>query len=61
MFRIFKVQGDSVLHFVQALRTLDDAKSRVEELGEMWPGDYVIGNEGTGEPVLVSTTGKRKN
>jgi hypothetical protein len=41
-FRIFTVQNDGHLHFVEALPTLDEAKTRVRELGEAWPGEYVI-------------------
>src|SRR5258706_11621572 len=37
-FRIYKVQGDGNVHFVVAVQTLDDAKARVRELGETWPG-----------------------
>ena len=33
-FRIYKVQSDGDLHFIEALPTLDEAKTRVRELGE---------------------------
>ena len=49
------MQEDGELHFVVAVQTLDDAKARVRELGETWPGEYVIYNEETGERVFVST------
>jgi len=54
-FFIYRVQEDGELHFVVAVQTLDDAKARVRELGETWPGEYVIYNEETGERVFVST------
>ena len=60
-FRIFTVQNDGHLHFVKAVSTLDEAKTRVRELGEVWPGEYVIDNEETGERVFVSTRDERKN
>jgi hypothetical protein len=53
-FRIFKVQGDGNLHFVEAVQTLNDAKARVRELGEYWSGEYVIRNEETGERVPIT-------
>ena len=60
-FRIFTVQIDGHLHFVEAVSTLDEAKTRVRELGESWPGEYVIDNEETGARVFVSTRDERKN
>ena len=53
-FCIFKLQGDGDLHFVEAMQTFDDAKARVREIGELWPGAYGIENVETGERVLVS-------
>ena len=60
-FRIFKLQSDGDLHFVKAMQTFDDAKARVRGLGGVWPGEYVIDNEETGERVFVSTRDERKN
>ena len=60
-FRIYKVQNDGGLHFVEAMQTFDDAKERVRELGEIWPGEYVIDNEATGERLFVSTSDESKN
>jgi hypothetical protein len=60
-FRIFKLQSDGDLHFVEAMQTFHDAKGRVRELGEGWPGEYVIDNEETGERVFVSTRDETKN
>jgi len=60
-FRIFKVQSDGALQFVEAVQTFDDAKVRVEELGEVWQGEYVIDNEETGERLFVSTRDETKN
>jgi hypothetical protein len=52
-FCIFKLQSDKSLHFVEAVQTLDDAKARVQALGELWPGEYVIHNEVTGERISI--------
>ena len=60
-FRIFKVQSDGDLHFVEAFQTFGDAKACVRELGEVRPGEYVIENEETGERIFVSTRDERKN
>jgi hypothetical protein len=40
--RIYKVQSDGGFHFVEAMQTFGDAKERERELGEIWPGHYVI-------------------
>jgi hypothetical protein len=58
-FRIFKVQSDGNLHFIEPVETFDDATALVAELGESWPGEYVIDNEETGERVFVNTIPKR--
>jgi hypothetical protein len=60
-FRIFKLQSDGTLHFVEATQTFDDAKGRVTELGEVWPGEYVIDNEEAGKRAFVSTRNEWKN
>jgi hypothetical protein len=60
-FRIYKVQSDGDLHFVEAVQTFDQAKGRVRELGKLWPGKYVIDNEETGERIFVSTRDETKN
>ena len=61
LFRIFKVQSDGDLHFVEAMHTFENARLRVRELGEVWPGKYVIDNEETGGRVFVSTSDEMKN
>ena len=53
-FCIFKVQGDGNLHFVEAVQSLDSAKTRVQALAELWPGEYVIINVATGERVSIT-------
>jgi len=60
-FRIFKLQSDGGLHFVEAVQTFDDAKGRVRQLGKAWPGEYVIDDEQTGERFFVSTRDETKN
>ena len=60
-FFIYTVQYDGDLHFVEATQTFDDAKGRVTELGEVWPGEYIIDDEETGKRVFVSTRDESKN
>jgi hypothetical protein len=60
-FRIYKMQCDENPHFVEEIQTLDGAKERVQELGKLWPGEYVIQNEETGERVVISASGEAKN
>jgi hypothetical protein len=54
-FRIFKVQGDGNLYFVEKAETLDDARERVSGLARLWPGEYIIQNEETGERVVINS------
>jgi hypothetical protein len=55
------LRGDGDLHFVEAVQAFDDAKRRVSELGEEWPGEFVIDNEETGERLFVSTRDESNN
>lgn len=60
-FRIHKVQDDGDLHFVEAVQTFSEARGRVRELGYLWPGEYAIDNEESGERVFVNTSDESKN
>ena len=53
-FCIFKLRIDGSLHLVEAMQTLDDPKARVQELAELWPGEYIISNRATGERVSIT-------
>jgi hypothetical protein len=44
---------------VAAVQTLDDPKARVQELGEVWSGEYVIHNEEAGERFSIITSGRK--
>ena len=56
-FCILAVVGDLLdggeLRFLEAARSLDAAKKRVEALGQLRPGQYVIYNEETGERMFI--------
>ena len=54
-FRIFKVRGDGSLHFVEEAHTLEDARVGVGELARLWPSEYIIQNEGTGERLVITS------
>jgi hypothetical protein len=60
-FRIYKVQSDGGVHFVEAVQTFDSAKERVRALGKLWPGEYVIENEETGKRLFANTRDAGKN
>jgi hypothetical protein len=60
-FRILRLQHDGGLHFVEAIQSFDGVKERVRELGSVWPGEYVIDNEETGERMFISTTDETWN
>jgi hypothetical protein len=57
-FCILSVFGDMLddgeLRFVEAARTLDDARARVQALAELCPGEYVIYDAATGERVSIT-------
>jgi hypothetical protein len=61
-FCILSVLGDVLddgeLYFVEAAQSLDAAKSRVQSLAELLPGEFVIYNEATGERVSVTIADK---
>lgn len=60
-FRIFKVQGDGNLHFVEKAETLDDARERVSGLARLWPGEYIIDNVETGDCTVITSGSPKKN
>ena len=61
-FCILSVLGDVLddgeLQFVEAARTLEAARRRIEALAELGPREYVIYNEQTGEQVSVAVNPK---
>jgi hypothetical protein len=59
-FYIYKLRDDGSLRFVEAVQTLDLARERLQQLGELWPGEYVVDKEETGERVF-STRNESKN
>jgi hypothetical protein len=59
---ILNVAGDVLdggeLYFVEAAQSLDAAKTRVQSLAELLPGEFIIYNEATGERVSVAAGDK---
>jgi hypothetical protein len=57
-FCILNVLGDVLddgeLYFVETAKTLKAARRRIEALAKVWPGQYVIYNEQTGERVSIT-------
>jgi hypothetical protein len=60
-FRVFKVRGDGSLEFVEEAHNLEDARERVRELARLWPGEYIIQNEETGERVVITSQNEDLN
>jgi hypothetical protein len=62
-FCILSVVGDVLddgeLCFLEAAQSLDAARARVQSLAELWPGEYVIYDEATGERVSITAGGNR--
>jgi hypothetical protein len=56
-FRIFKLRDDGNQHFVQEAENVEDARERVGDLAGLWPGEYIIQNEETGERVVITSNG----
>jgi hypothetical protein len=52
-FDIFKVGEDSIQFWVGAASTLDAAKARVQELAELWPAEYMISSQQTGNKISI--------
>lgn len=55
------VLAEGELHFIEAAQSLDAAKERVRALAEVWPGEYVIYDEATGERVVITSDVQKKN
>ena len=55
------VLAEGELHFIEAAQSLDAAKERVQALAEVWPGEYVIYDEATGERVVITSDAQKKN
>ena len=62
-FCILTVVGDVLdngeLHLVDRAQSFEAARRRVEALAEVWPRQYVIYNQETGERVSIVAGGKR--
>jgi hypothetical protein len=52
-FDIFKYGGDGEPLWVEASPSMDAAKVRVQELAQVFPGDYLILSHQTGEKVSI--------
>jgi hypothetical protein len=56
-YHVFKLQNDGSQQLVQTLHTLDDAKTFVRNMGKLWPGEYVIHNDASGERISMIANG----
>ena len=60
LFSILKTLTDGNLHLVEEAETLESARARVDELGKVWPGEYVILNRATGERLSINAGGETR-
>jgi len=51
-FDIFRVDADGT-HRCACVGTLDGAKSRVRELMETWPAEYLVVSQATGQKISI--------
>ena len=59
-FSISKMRDDGSLQLFAGADSLESAKEQVEDLGELWPGTYVILNQGTKESFTINIGGDTK-
>jgi hypothetical protein len=55
-FDILKRQEDGSLIWLDAARDIELAKSRLEQLSALWPGEYFVFDQQTQTLLEVSTT-----
>jgi hypothetical protein len=55
-FDILKRQEDGSLIWLEAARDIELAKSRLEQLSALWPGEYFVFDQQTQTLLEVSTT-----
>jgi hypothetical protein len=60
LFSISKMRDDGSLELFAGADSLESAKERVEELGELWPSTYVILNQATKAPFTINIGGDTK-
>jgi hypothetical protein len=54
-FDIFKLDPDGNAHWVEAAQDLEAAKVRVSSLAQVFPGEYAIVDNATGEKLLIKS------
>ena len=54
LFDIFKVADDGQLILVESSLTLDAANARIQDLGRVFPGIYIIHSQKTGHQTVVT-------
>ena len=51
-YDIFRLEADGT-HWVDAVISVEDAKTRIQELVELTPGQYIVLNQKTQEQFIV--------
>jgi hypothetical protein len=60
LFSISKMREDGSLQLFAGADSFESAKEQVEELGELWPGTYVILDQATKESFTINFGGDTK-
>jgi hypothetical protein len=59
-FDIFRIAQDNQPLWVEPASTLEDARARVVELGELYPGEYFIFSQQTGHRIAMTVGSPEK-
>lgn len=54
-FDIFQAETGGSVSWLEAAKTLEDAKARIQELALLSPGEYVVLNQNTGTKLVVNS------
>jgi|HubBroStandDraft_6_1064221.scaffolds.fasta_scaffold7613221_1 hypothetical protein len=54
-FDIFQTETGGSVSWLEAAKTLEGAKARIQELALLSPGEYVVLNQNTGTKLVVNS------
>jgi hypothetical protein len=55
LFDIFQTETGGSVRWLEAAKTLEDAKARVQELALRSPGEYVVLDQKTGNKLVINS------
>src|SRR4030088_2008723 len=53
-FDIFQIESGGSMRWLETLEDMDDAKARIQDLGLLSPGEYIILDQQTGNKLVVT-------